>query len=231
MRSGKIVKRKPKRAATARGVGQPQTAIGLRARGPELKCMDTFQGGTVNAGGAVVHLTNLAGGGDAYQRIGRQVSYRGVQVRAYFTLTGAAVFNDFVKMSVVYDRQPDGGVIAISDVYQNVSFAGVTTSASDSFTNLNNWDRFSILAEQSFPLVPENNGAAPPSGPSFNQDPNVKIYFNQYIPLKGMLGRWPSSAAGIPNTGAIFFLVQGLLAGGAINTNYIMSSRITYVDM
>lgn len=235
MKRSTIVKRRPakKRATTMRMpafIGAPQRSILEKGVAQEIKVVDTAANNTVSAGGNLTHLTSISSGADLYQRIGRAVALTGVQVRVYFNLTGANLFNDFVRVSVVYDREPNNAVPPISDIFSNISNVGALTSSADCFTNPAFWDRFTILAEQTFFLIPDNNGVVPPSQPSFNQDPNSQIYFNKYIPLNKLACRFLDGAAGVPTTGALYLIVQGLLAGGAIGQNWVAKCRVTYVD-
>lgn len=228
-KSVSLRRRKRAKPFSVPGVG-PQAGVALRSRANEVKCVDTFGTTTVKDTPTVSSLISISAGGDIYQRVGRQITLKACHLRFWFNLTGAAVYNDYIKYAIVYDAAPNGIAPTYGDVYTGTSAAGVATSASYSYPNPAGWDRFTIIFEENIALVPANNAVVPPSSASFNQDPNVKIQINKYVPLKNMVARYLDGTAGIPATGGLFLIVCGQLSGATINQNYVSNIRVTWVD-
>jgi len=117
-------------------------------------------------------LNNITQGADATQRIGRKIQIKSirvlasVQVSSYWTNLNSAAGtsynqtnyceNQTARLVLVWDKQPNGAICFSSDVF--VEMNGNTPSSS--MMNLNNRDRFVILADEKRSMGAGGNGTA-----------------------------------------------------------------------
>lgn len=146
MSVGQVVKRAALARAKASLVSPPPRFGFGRVISPELKVVET---GTAqyacDTTGSVTCLNLLATGTDFNTRIGRKVALKSVQVRGTVYPVDSATQSGSARVMIVYDDNPNGGSIAaISDILQ--------ASEGDAFMNLNNRDRFKVIADFHLPI-------------------------------------------------------------------------------
>lgn len=204
----------------------------LRLRAPEKKAVDTArQGLNFIAGGSFLLVNGIVPGAAGYQRVGRKISMNSLAIRGwvYFAQAGAAPTFDFLRMLVVYDRQPNGALPALADILLDCTSAGATATESTSNVNLNNADRFKILKEQVW-ATPGAAAAAAYSG--INE--NTPLEFKIYLKLNGLETHYNNGVAGTIadiTTGALYLITVGL--NGAADYQYRAGTdtRLRYTDM
>ena len=110
-----------------------------------------------------VLLNGLQLGTGAYQRIGNKVTMKSLYWSVAFGLNSlevdptvdAAVNNVPVRMMIVYDKQTNGVLPAVGDLLSGFTGLGNATARTidvNSPNNLNNRDRFIVLADKRFIL-------------------------------------------------------------------------------
>ena len=142
----------------------------------EYKFVDVNLGTTTAAttlgaasGSSFVLLNGLQLGTSAYQRIGNKIAmkslYWSVAFGLYSNDTDPAVDtgnnNVPVRFMIIYDKQTNGVLPTISDLLSGFSGIGNATARAidvNSPNNLNNRDRFIVLADKRFVL--QSNGAS-----------------------------------------------------------------------
>lgn len=156
-----------------------------------------------------------------YGRIGNKIVTKSVRIKFGLYADARTVGNVeeciSVRCMLVYDKSPNGVAPVFSDILQNASATGVTSTYFTSSVNMNNKDRFVIIRDKSYNLSSQN--------PLIN----VKWY------CKGM---WETIFKGTSNpitianirTGAFYFLV--FTDGVALLTPTIESfgCRMRYYD-
>jgi len=117
---------------------------------PELKDIEpgtTFPG-TVSNSGTLQLLNGVANGTDFTNRIGRKINMVDLEVKMFFfPISGNAYPGDVIRVMLIYDKQTNGALPAVSDI--------LTSAYPLSFTNLNNRNRFEVLHDEAVALNPQ----------------------------------------------------------------------------
>lgn len=199
---------------------RPGGFYGVGQRG-ELKSIDvTLVGEPISQTAHVALLNGVATGTDYNARIGRQTKMKSIYLRVTFeyrTLSGA--IGDFIRMLVIYDRQPNGVALTAANVLQGGSYIDPI--------NLDNRDRFSVIADKMMTFNPVQYSTALPSGGN-PANKHVKIYkkMNLTTQYSGT-----GATVGSIQTGSVYIILLGAnyAAGNEmIRTDYY--SRIRFVD-
>lgn len=117
---------------------------------PEVKFIDTTVNANASDAGGVVLVNACIEGTDAINRIGRKIELTSVEYDLLWSnsLTNLGTAADYptasdtLRVSLVYDRQPNGAAAAYTDVYS----APASIVAPFAHRNINNLDRFEVLA-------------------------------------------------------------------------------------
>lgn len=182
-----------------------------------------------SASGTLLNL--VQSGATFYQRTGRKLAGKSLNIHGtIIPVTAGTLGSEQLTMYVIYDAQPNGAAAQWSDIVQNVDQnGGITNTALDHF-NLNNRDRFKILAKFMWYLPVYTTG----SGGS-NQEPHQptmnETKFTRFIKLNGLETQYKSESnpavIGDVQSGAIQYLLQGTVGG---QYKIQASSRYRYTD-
>jgi len=157
--------------------GAPSGLYNTSLGGKEYKFVDTYLGttgatNTLPLGSAATFtlLNGLKLGTSAFQRIGNKITMKSLYWSLGFGLAAADsdpatdtnVLNVPVRMMIVYDKQPNGALPVLGDLLS--AFAGVDNTTAraidmNSPNNLNNKDRFIVLADKRFILSSNGNSS------------------------------------------------------------------------
>jgi len=136
-------------------------AAALRGTGGELKTLDTSGLDTLSATPTITLLNGIAEGTGFWNRIGRKFAMRALHFRGYFEYDGNSSPSDdgdHWRIAIIYDRQTNGAVPAIADIFQEVPYTGTpATPDSMSSINMNNSDRFKVIADIRFGIPSGTN--------------------------------------------------------------------------
>lgn len=213
----------------------------------ELKTVDypadTSQGLQFTSSGNVILLNGVAEGPASYERIGRKVSMKSIDlhftVRTLTQALAAGISCTRARILIVYDRSTQGAAPSASDILTTVDSAGTQTTTPYSGLNPYNMSRFRVVYDNELTLP-----ACDSDGDIFN---NVFSYTTgvmdmnksgtlsgrAYIKLKGRETCYNGSTAGVGDiiSGGLFLLVIGEVAG-AVSVPYSVrfSSRLRYYD-
>lgn len=219
-----------------------RSAVPRQARG-ELKGMDTLLTlapipatlGT-NAGVAVVNL--IQPGAGSFNRIGRRVTHKSLRIRCQYNavVTLAATPNvsfGFVRMVVVFDKQPSSGAIpAFSDIFSVTEQGGGESPTLLSPIRYDNTDRFRVLKDS---VIEFNPGMIPPGATTGGTVQLVKTV-DEYIKLGGRESVYsgqtiPQTIADI-SSGAIYVIFRATDAASPFFVNVSANSfaRLRYSD-
>lgn len=193
----------------------------LRARsngvGTEIKSVDGNSYST-EAGGTAINLVSPAGGAAAqvlmlmplegssfYNRIARRTRGISLEVRGHIkpTLANAAAKGlQYARIMIIYDRQANGAVPALSAILSDYDFGGNQTTFSQSGVNMDNRDRFLIIRDRKFLLPPIGiNGVAPTTTSVGITTTNADMKdscmnFTEFIKLNGLETQYKASSGG-----------------------------------
>jgi len=183
----------------------------FRSTGSELKAVDiasTQYNFITPAATPVQTLLNGVQVGSAfYNRVGSRIEMKSLHIRgALFNLLTNT--DDYLRMIVYYDRQPNGAAPTYADLMQTRDQTGAATTGAKSEINLDMRDRFVILRDrQWFAPSVTNTAGVLSNGPNYpGQDQEWDI--NEFIPLNNLVTHYKSSTnpsvIGDINTGALF---------------------------
>jgi len=186
----------------------------------EKKVIDTAVGSyTVDTNGTVSLINGVAQGSDFTNRIGRKWTIMSVQVNGIFgpNSTTDNATGSLVKCMIIYDSQPNGALPSITDI--------LTEANSAAFMNLNNRDRFKVIATHSCALGPFDNTTTVSlaGGPAVSE---VNIYKSVQLPV---INDGTTAAIGDIQTGSLLFVTIG---NNGASTGYTFrgAMRVRFVD-
>lgn len=213
---------------TRRGGMAPPATRGYRPNNVERKVNDidtaTYQANTT---GVFTILCLPVVGADFNQRVGRKITIKSVYIKGMIqneqavTPTAGANGPQHLRMVIVYDMQPNGAVPATTDLLVSATPA--------SQLNLNNRDRFKVLADKEFVMGPTvYSTTATQSVASFNQQAYfVKKY--KKLNLEVVFSTSGGTIADI-TSGALYMFWIGSRVSGAGDGNFVGSTRVRYAD-
>lgn len=212
----------------------------LRSIKPEVKTVDLFQFATnFDTIGTFTCVNLPLEGASFYNRIGRKIMAKSLHVFGHIECTdgnAGATGEDYGRLMVIYDRQPNGALPAVADVLTSYNNAGATSSTASDSLNMNNRDRFVVLRDERIVLPAVGALGVTPINSSLGTDPTLstsKREINFFIKCKDLETHFKASAGTIGDiaTGSIFvFSISGQSHG---NLAYIaaVSTRLRYHDV
>lgn len=184
-----------------------------------------------------VYLGGPVQGAAPYQRIGQKIANKSLRVRGVVrpVATGTACFG---RILIIYDEQANGALPAWGDVIQSYNAAGTQQAIASDGLNMNNRERFRVLAEEQFYLpsltytagVVTNLGQVDTAG---NKQASA-FNFDRFIPLRDLVTHYKASAGGIGDvaTGAIsIWCALDSTSGTDSSWTFTYTSRLRYDDL
>lgn len=203
-------------------------------RGQEPKFVDNT-GSSLMSTTTVVHVVNTTlGGNDFYERIGNTIVMKSLVIRGHLrydsTNLAANGGPDEAIIFLVYDRQCNGAIPTFSDVLQNTSAGGTTSSSTNSLLNPLNKDRFIILRRKQF-LLPAKT-ASEAASVEYGEDVNFPFVWD--VKLGGLEARFNagnSATINDINTGSLLVITKTNLNTSAQSIwTCQWTSRLTFTD-
>lgn len=188
----------------------------------ELKVIDVQSGGNVatgTGGGSVILINGVAQGTDYTNRIGRKVMLKSCLLRMNIVpnIANSSPQGDVVRVMIVYDCQTNAAAPVLSDILLN------PTVTYQSPMNLNNRDRFKILADK-FYIMNANVYTAGALTAGSPRPVQIKIFKKMYMEeVFGGVG----NTVGSIQTGALWLVIVG--ANTAFST-FAYETRVRFVD-
>jgi len=206
---------------------KPFNRVGVNT---ELKVQDlataTYQ---INTTGSLTLLAVPIVGADYNARIGRKIRLQSVFIRGYVrTESGPSAVTSAIaqqcRFMLVYDLQPNGAAMTITDL--------LNTADPSSQLNLNNRDRFRIIADQEFVFDHYNYvTTATQTSQAFGRTiQNFKKYkkLNLEMIFNAVNGGTIADIA----SGALYMVWIGSNAAGSnTDANAVVSTRVRYSDV
>lgn len=223
------------RRRTVRGTTMASIQRSMPMRGPpasqrsgigEVKALDISNltaapGGAAlnfNATGSIIPLNLVQAGSSFFNRIGRKIEMKSIDLTMQanpLTVTRAAGA-DYVRVAVVYDRQTNGAIPSLQDIFQNTEQSGTNTTSSLAGVNLNNRDRFSIIIDKRIQLPAVTLTAGVPTNVwpnSFGAATGDSVgvgAMREFRALKGLLTHYKADSnpavIGDISTGALYLI-------------------------
>lgn len=150
------------------------STVATKAPKGELKRVDIWSDWNVadideSTGVPFILLNGVQSGSGTYQRLGRKITMKSLELRALWRLNNNSGQPDVwngkdwpeysVRIMVVYDKEVDGTTFPpIADLLQDLNQAGTQSTYPLSFPNLYQSERFLILRDWTF-FMPSGTGA------------------------------------------------------------------------
>lgn len=200
----------------------------------ERKWVDTgaVQSAFTSAG-VLTLLNGLTRGTDSYQRVARRVKLVRVNVRGHIQnyQAGAAPGADYLRAFLVYDRESNGATPALSDILQDTTSAGATSTSAYSQVNINNADRFAIVKEWLWGTIHQSNVGGGSTGvdtlPTLSE---VPFKYSKKLDLDTRFNSGNAGTSADITTGALYLVTCGIQS--AANAQYALNidCRVRFVD-
>jgi len=228
----------------------------LKRNQPEVKSFDVLAKdgvSTVHLGHSIpntldyIPLNLIANGTGSWQRSGRKITLKSVYVTGFFGVAADSVqlYGNYVRIMIVYDKQPKGSLPAQTDLLQaSVGANGIATEPSRATDGLNMAykDRWEIIADERMMLNPYDATIATGIKAEIQQGYNFEI-FRKLKYRESMYGGTTQDVASV-STGMLYLVIIGQRAaydnsGGStqgqqvaypINHFYEFTARVRYTD-
>lgn len=179
-------------------------------------------------------LNLIRAGSSFFNRIGRKIELKSVHLKLQVLPVRTRTIGDFGRILLVYDSQSNGAVPAISDVLQDTDESGTNVTDCYSSANLNNRDRFRILADWKIPLPAITVTAGVITNPGVSDPITPTYHIERYVKLKGLITQFKADSSpaviGDIATGALHLITYGLHTSGQEGFNVYGSARLRYFD-
>lgn len=191
----------------------------IRRSAPELKNVDIVLDGAISYGQAGEPDTqvycSIAQGVGSFQRIGREVTLKSIQIRASIHANTASTMAD-VRLVLVYDKQANGTDLSFTSVFD--------TQTVESFPKLENSKRFVILWDKNMTIL--SNTTTP-----VNDNVLRTIDFYKKVNLKQLYSGTGSSYTDL-QTGSLYLMAicDVPVGAGTVQPSWTGMMRVRYVD-
>lgn len=218
-----------------------RTRIVPTSRVGEKKTCDTFvQNHVIDNTGAFYLLNGIQEGASFYNRVGRRIQMKSLRFIANYDITGTGTGagtgnQEYHRIMLIYDRQPNGNFPAPADILLTYNDAGATETTTFSHLNMNNAERFQILADIRN-YIPDNASTGTTNyAQSINDPKKSEFNIDRYIQLRGAETHYKSStnpaAIGDISSGALYLFFVGNQDTAVSQYTLYFSSRIRYSDV
>lgn len=201
----------------------------------ELKSVDTPSiTGALNTTGSFQVLNVPVNGAAFYNRIGNQIEMRSLHLIGGVQATGNAgtVAGEYVRIMVIYDRQPNGAAPSVADVLTSYAQAGGTTSTVFDHLNPNNKQRFLVLMDDRLSFGNTLKATAANAQTQGAIDYKGETNINRFIKLRGLTTTYKASAGAIGDitVGALQIFCLGSTVAGTEGYSFTGSARLRFTD-
>lgn len=179
----------------------------------------------LSAPGVLTLLNGCVAGSQNYNRIGRKILMKSLQLRLIVAAsTPLASVDSLCRIIIVYDKQTNGAAPTVANILQSQNITGVNSSSATDMVNLDNRDRFTILRDIVFALAGQSTTATQ----AIAGGPTVKE-INEYIRLNldTVFNAGTAGTIGDIQSGSLYMLTIGTVAGFAA----VGSTRVRFSDM
>lgn len=204
------------RTKRMRVVPIPKRRLKFRQPAGELKYVDLATATyALNTTGSVTLIPVIPEGTDQTERIGRRVHLKSVQFRGY-AVSNATTLVTYGRMLVVWDRQPNKALAALTDI--------LLSASSFAYSNLDNSDRFVTLVNKSIVLAGNGTTAGQQTERSM-VDCSFYRRLDHTMKFSGVDG-----TIGDINSGALLLVTVGSTVAGTADGDLTGSFRVRFLD-
>jgi len=221
-----------KRSRTAISRSRPSVALQVKrilAKRVENKYIDNGATVVYVAGGYVNCINQSAEGSDFFQRIGRHITMKYLQVDILIqpsTLANATSNADSGFIAIVLDKQPNGTTPSFGSIFDSNN-----ASPGNAFINVAlDRNRYRVLKQEHYYCQPKFDSAGQLLGGSFQDILGMKRRW--FVPLRDIDVEYNSASSAVPTHGALYIVWGSVLNNVAVGTGSITwTSRVAFSDM
>ena len=213
----------------------PGALVGHRG---EIKTLDIPASANTISTTATFQALNIIQEGSAfYNRIGRKIMMKSIRLTGQIVPSGniPGPSSEYLRIMLVYDRQPNGAYPTASDLLTSYDNTGATTSTSFSHLNMNNCERFVVLRDCRIGIPSDGTAAATNQVQAIVDPRGDKYNIDMYVKLKDLETHYKASSnpavIGDQASGALLLFLFGNVAAAAAAYNLAWSSRLRYHDV
>lgn len=215
----------------------------LMQTGIEKKVLCTNQtitGSTLalNTTGTILALNLIQVGSSMFNRIGRRIEMKSVRFTARLDTLAVTrdADTDYARIAIVYDRQTNAALPAITAVFQDTTQDGTNSTNAMSGVNMNNRDRFVVIMDKRYGLPNTTNTAGVLTNTYPNGD-SQHIVIDEFRKLRGLTTHYgadsnPAVIGDITTGGLYIITLTSVNASGA--EQFVLNPwnvRLKYVDV
>lgn len=178
--------------------------------------------------GSPLLLNGCIAGSQNYQRIGRKIHLKSLQIRGLLLPADDTTQDQQIRMLVVYDKQANGAAPTYGDVIKSQNIAGTTSSSHMDMVNLDNRDRFEIIRDRTWAIAKRDTTATS----AFSGSPTT-ICVEEFVRLQDRETIYNAGTAGTVGdiqSGSLYFFVISNNAN-ASGTNFDIAFRTRFIDL
>jgi len=210
---------------------------------PEVKAVCLVGGNVIVTLGTTATFTLLNGiqeGSSFYNRIGRRINMKTLYLNGIVLRNGSNAANeeeDYCRIMIIYDRQPNGAFPTLADVLTDYDNAGATTSNALSGLNMNNKERFLVMSDLRCYLPALGINGVNNSFTTLTPDPEREPFiYKKFIKLNNLETHYKASSnpavVGDQATGSLFLLtITQNITTAASGCELQFNSKLKYVDV
>lgn len=183
----------------------------------------------------ILPMNLIVAGNSMFNRLGRKCRLRSFEFRGFYdigTATTGTSQPTWHNLSLIWDKQPNGAVPAIGDIYADVDQAGALTTNPQSGLNPNNRDRFELIRRVTKWIPQVTNTTGPLWSAMFPGDANEDVLgtIKFFVKLKERetLYKTDSSPAVIGDIASGSLLLVSFSDVAVQNVNMKWSARLRF---
>jgi len=240
---GGVVRLTPQNATLPRPrLLAPRLPAAQTSSGKELKSCDfplqaaTPQVNILGLTATFICVNTVQEGSSFYNRIGRRIQMQSLHVTGDIIDNGTAggAVGHYLRIMMLYDRQPNGAAPVIGDVLTDYGSQGVTSSTSYSHLNMNNADRFKILRDLRIHIADDSTNTVDNVDQAIIDYTNNRVNVNEFIRLGALDVHYKASSnpgvIGDIASGALWVVTFGNVASASSPYSFKWTARLRYND-
>jgi len=200
-----------------------------RLGSPKKACDIPVATYTLNSTPQFTTLNIINNGAQDHNRLGDSVKNKSLYMTGFIRPLRTIAASDYVRIMVIYDRQPNGAIPTIGSVLASVDNSGAITSTATDHTNISKRSRYQVLCDIRQPLYAQTVTAGVLTNNAYNA-PLDSINISKYLKLHGLVTEYEGSAGTVADitTGSLHLLTLGTVAAASEGYELRASFRLRF---
>nr|WAE42584.1 MAG: capsid protein [Cressdnaviricota sp.] len=195
-------------------------------------------GWNLNSTAQITPINLIQAGSTFTNRVGRRIEMHSLHMTGAVTniANRSTVANDYARIIIVYDRQPNGAVPSIGTIFASYDQTTTATTSVTSGVNPDERERFVVLMDQRMVLPPVSQASAGVYGQTDGSiEGNKDVWsVNRFIKLRGLTTHFKADSSpaviGDIATGSLLAITWGSINSGGEAFTYHYEARLRYKD-